>query len=54
MMMTKGKMIQVLKSLGVRKSEAGKKLESCRTFEIINLFYKVVEPLKEDDLIEFV
>lgn len=39
-MLTKGKMIKELKMRGIRRTPEGKKLESVRTFEIINLFFK--------------
>lgn len=37
-MLTKGKMIKELKAKGIRRTSEGKKLESVRTFEIINLY----------------
>lgn len=39
-MLTKGKMIKELKSIGIRKNEMDKKLEKCKTFEVINLYFE--------------
>lgn len=36
----KGKMIKELKAHNIRTNEAGKKLEHCKTTEIINLYTK--------------
>jgi hypothetical protein len=41
--MTKGQMIKYLKANGVRKTPEGKKLESCKTYVIANLYFDVVE-----------
>ena len=38
-MKTKGKMITELKARGIRRTPEGKKLESVKTFEIINLYF---------------
>ena len=38
-MLTKGEMIKRLKKNGIRFNELGKKLEKCKTFEIINLYF---------------
>lgn len=38
-MLTKGKMIKELKMRGIRRTPEGKKLESVRTFEIVNLYF---------------
>lgn len=37
--MTKGKLIKELKAKGIRKSATGAKLEHCKTYEIIKLYY---------------
>lgn len=37
-MLTKGKMIKELKAKGIRTTPDGKKLETVKTFEIINLY----------------
>ena len=42
-MLTKGKMIKELKNKGVRTTPDGKKLETVKTFEIINLYFKEIE-----------
>lgn len=39
-MLTKGQMIKGLKNAGVRTNEMGKKLEKCKTHEIINLYFR--------------
>ena len=39
-MMTKGKMIKKLKLKGIRRTPEGKKLETVKTFEIINLYFE--------------
>ena len=39
-MLTKGKMIKELKMKGIRRTPEGKKLESVKTFEIINLYFE--------------
>lgn len=36
--MTKGEMIKELKKAGVRRNNQDKKLEHCKTFEIIKLY----------------
>ena len=41
-MLTKGKMIKELKLKGVRRTSEGKKLETVKTFEIINLYAKEI------------
>ena len=39
-MLTKGQMIKELKAMGIRRNDMDKKLESCKTFEIINLYFR--------------
>ena len=39
-MLTKGKMIKELKMRGIRRTPEGKKLETVKAFEIINLYFK--------------
>lgn len=39
-MLTKGQMIKELKNAGVRRNDMDKKLESCKTFEIIKLYFE--------------
>lgn len=41
--LTKGKMIKQLKEMGVRRNEQDKKLEHCKTFEIIKLYSQECE-----------
>lgn len=41
-MLTKGKMIKELKAKGVRRTPEGKKLETVKTFEIVNLYAKEI------------
>lgn len=39
-MLTKGQMIKELKARNIRSNVMGKKLEKCKTFEVINLYFK--------------
>ena len=39
-MLTKGKMIKVLKEKPMHFTPEGKKLEKCKTWEICNLYFK--------------
>lgn len=40
MCLGKGQKIKELKKMGVRQNKEGKKLEHCKTFEIIKLYYQ--------------
>lgn len=39
-MLTKGQMIKELKAKGIRVNGMDKKLELCKTFEVVNLYFK--------------
>ena len=43
MIMTKGRMITELKKAGIRRSPEEKKLESCKSYVIIKMYYDMLE-----------